>query len=190
MQTTLQRKVIPIVFSWLALSAMTLFVTSAGLAAEPASATYSNQDTFEATALVTQMKNEAVKVQSDADTLRAYYWNNLSWETNGFLLSRMAHRVKHIDQMLGALQTTNWTSGPEQERAVTRVAPRVIDLTDQVNDAISYFRDNQQALSLPAWGDKAKGIYESARELNQELGSMQESANLSASAASFPLTRQ
>jgi hypothetical protein len=146
-----------------------LFAASAKLCqtGPPTPASYTWNFPKEASGLLAQMRTDALQVRNIADTLQEldHQGENNFWQADAIALNSARQPVNAMDGMLCRLETIRRVSAPWEKRAIGRIAPSVIELSDTTQATIQYLNNNHDALIFPAYTDEAQVMYNKANRI-------------------------
>jgi hypothetical protein len=168
------------------LLAATLCVAPAALpasssASQPgASTAESSKGAFPISAsnLLQRLQVDALRVQDSADLLRLRGGEPSSdWESDGYLLERVRDRVNEMDNLLSQLRGNQAEASPWQQKAIERIAPSVVNLTDTTQAAIVALNNNQGHPYFSNLVGLAGDIYDRASQIARTTGGFEQYAN-------------
>jgi hypothetical protein len=98
----------------------------------------------EASTLLQQLRTQALQVRDLADQLQAFDREGslISWQMDASVLITVKAQVNDMDNTLSRLRAIRPMALPWQQKAIDRVAPKMIELTDYVEDAIQNLNNN------------------------------------------------
>lgn len=133
----------------------------------PTAASYTWNFPKEASGLLVQMKTDAMQVKNIADNLGALDRDGSGnfWQYDATLLNTARTRVNAMDGTLCRLETIRRVSAPWEKRAIGRIAPSVIELSDTTQATMQYLNRNHEALMFPAYTDEANVMYNKANKV-------------------------
>jgi hypothetical protein len=153
--------------------------------AEPAP--IANSDSVQASQTLDNMQTDALRVNDEADLLQSDARSEVSWQSDAITIDRMADRVRKMDRMLEQLRTVQNQVIPMQSRLISRIAPQVTVLTDELNDSIHFLNRNHEDLWSPKWHDYISEMFQTSGTLEKDLRHVREEqeASLRQSPANF-----
>lgn len=152
MKWSLVKTGITLVISALALPALCLGASPApGLRKADSMPIVNEVDTARTSRLLNRMQYQAVRVSNDAEQLQSYAYEDLSWQSDAYMIDRMADRLRKMDAMLYDLRVMKPYVVPAQSHVIWRLTPHVIVLTDEMNTAIRFINKNHDRLWEPQW---------------------------------------
>jgi hypothetical protein len=169
MKIFLHRKYISFLISVLAVPAL-VFAANPSPAPTPIVAV----DSANASNLLNRMQVEAYKVDNEADTLLAYDRSDLNWLADASEISRMAYRVNKMDRSLYQLRNMQNEVAAPQSKLISRIAPDVILLTDELNVSIHFLNHNQDGLWRPQWHDYLSDMYHVSAHIQKDMKNLKE----------------
>ncbi len=117
----------------------------------------------EASYLLKRVEGAAFNVQKDAGELQAYASDpEYDWQLDGSLLNRIRYRVNAMDAALYQLRKMQGRVSPVQQKAIDRVAPTVVDLSDTTSLAIASFNHNRYHIFTSHLKDYANDLHDQA----------------------------
>jgi hypothetical protein len=145
----------------------------------PTAASYTWNFPKEASGLLVQMKTDAMQVRDLADQLQALDLEaDLNfWQYDASILQQERSPVNAMDHLLCRLETIRRVTSPQERKAIDRLAPSVIELSDSTQDAIQYLNNHQQALMFPAYTDQAEIMYNKADRIVESVNAYQRYAS-------------
>ena len=99
------------------------------------------------------------------------------WESDGDLLERVRDRVNEMDKLLSQLRENQAEASPWQQKAIERIAPSVVNLTDTTQAAIVSLNDNQGHPYFSDLAGLASNIYNQASQIARTTGDFEQYAN-------------
>jgi hypothetical protein len=165
--------------------AVTLLVAPALLLAScqmrsPAPASDESNTPNEVSALLQEMKTKAIQVRNLADQLETFNRDGelMPWQADAGVLTRAKAQVNDMDSMLYRLRTMRPEALPWQQRAIDRVAPKVVELTDYVQDAIQNLDNNHLTVYIMdnSYTQDADYMYQRANTIAHSIGQFDEYA--------------
>jgi len=157
------------------LVAATLCVAPAALSAAPragqpgADTLQSGKRAFaiNASNLLQQVQFDAVSVKDDADQLQSRLLAPYESDgvADGDLLERVRDRVNEMDKLLSQLRENQTAASPWQQKAIDRIAPSVVNLTDTTQAAIISLNDNRGHPYLSNLPSLARDISDRASQI-------------------------
>lgn len=115
----------------------------------------------EASCLLTQMKDQALQVRHLSDNLQGtdHQMFENYWQYDSSILQRAKIDVNKMDGTLYRLRTIRAECSPSERRAISLLAPSVVELSNTTQAAINYMDQHEQALMFPAYRDDADVMY-------------------------------
>lgn len=134
----------------------------------------------EASTLLQELRTKAIHVRDLADRLEMFNrdGSTISWQADAAVLTEAKSQVNAMDQMLLRLRTIRGEALPWQQKAIDRVAPKVVELTDYVQDAILNLNNNQPTIHLldQTYAQDAEDMYQRANTIALSIGQFEEYA--------------
>jgi hypothetical protein len=134
----------------------------------------------EASHLLQQMKTQAVQVRDLADRLQAFDRDGdlISWQTDADVLTAARAQVNAMDADLCRLRAIRRVTLPWQQKAIDRVTPKVIELTEYVQDAVQNLNHNHTTVNMldRSYAEDADFMYRRADTIARMVGNFEEYA--------------
>lgn len=132
----------------------------------------------EASALLNKMKSQALKARDLADELQVYQRDHETalWEGDADVLMNMKADVNNMDDTLYSLRSMQEDLLPWQAKAVDRVAPTAIELTDFVEEGIHNLNRHHITLHIldHSYTQEIEGMHQRANSIARSIGKFQE----------------
>jgi hypothetical protein len=146
----------------------------------PTSAAYTLNTPNEASTLLQEMKTKAIQVRNLADQLETFNRDGelMPWRADAGVLTRAKAQVNAMDETLYRLRAMRSEALPWQQRAIDRVAPKVIELTDYVQDAIQNLNNNHLTVHIldNSYTQDADYMYQRANTIAHSIGQFEKYA--------------
>ena len=137
------------------------------VAGEPTAASYTWNFQKEATGLIQDLQDQAMKVRDHAARLQSFgYSDELSWQAHADQLSRLKREVNDMGQKLCRLTVIRRELAPWQKQAVNRIAPELQLIADNAQDAITFVNNNQEALWQPTYKRYVDNLYAESNQIS------------------------
>jgi hypothetical protein len=169
------------------LVAVTLCVAPAALPAAPragqpgADRVESGKGAFaiNASNLLQEVQIDAFRVRDNAEQLQEQLRipSQNDWMSDGDLLERVRDRVNEMDKLLSQLRENQAAASPWQQKAIERIAPSVVNLTDTTQAAIVTLNDNHGRVGLSDLPGLARDISDRASQIVRATGDFERYAN-------------
>lgn len=134
----------------------------------------------EVSTLLQEMKTKAIQVRDLADQLEALKRDGtlMPWQADAGVLTRAKAQVNAMDEMFYRLQVMRPEALPWQQRAINRVASKVIELTDYVQDAIQNLNHNHLTVHIldNSYTQDVDCIYQRANTIAHSIDQFEEYA--------------
>jgi hypothetical protein len=134
----------------------------------------------EASTLLQQLRTQALQVRDEAAHLQAFdrEGSDISWQTDAGVLMTVKAHVNDMDATLFRLRGIRQMALPWQQRAISGVAPKVIELTDYVQDAIQNLNNNHLTAHLldKSYALDADFMYQRANTIASSIHQFEEYA--------------
>ncbi len=177
METSLIRKVLSGVFAFCLAPVLLAARPSSNSAGTATSATPSGK--MEASHLLNHVQAEAYKVQKDADQLHTYLSQPGLYDSqfDGYFLDEARYRVNTMDSALHQLWAMRGKASKTQQKAIDRIAPTVVDLTDTTQLAITSFNRNRPHLYTSQLKAYTEDMYMQAKLIRSSVEEFQRYSN-------------
>ncbi|HUI43684.1 MAG TPA: hypothetical protein VL523_17115 [Terriglobia bacterium] len=174
--------------SWLAtlmVAALTFFSPAlfasgrAPEAAPPAPASYTDSVPLEVSSLLTQIKTDGLEVRQLSARLQSLDMQEGEnyWQYDAGVLSRARTQVNAMDQDLRQLEKLQPEAARWQQKAIGRVAPSVVELTDYTRSALRYLDHHEDDLFSPAYRNDADFMYRKADRIVKSVDNFEHYAS-------------
>jgi len=129
--------------------------------------------------LLQRIQTEALQVKDDASQLQVYTREafQIDWQSDGYVLERASERVNEMDNLLSQLRTNQSGALPWQRRAIERIAPSVVNLTDTTQDAIVTLNNSHGRIQFSNLEGLANHMYSEARRISQTIADFEKYAD-------------
>lgn len=149
----------------------------------PISAVYASNASNEVSTLLQEMKTKAIQVRNLADQLESFTRDGsiMSWQMDAGVLTSAKVQVNAMDEMLYRLGAMRPEAFPWQQRTIVCVTPKVIELTDYVQDAIQNLNNNQLIVHVldNSYTQDADYMYQRANTIAHSIDQFEENATAS-----------
>lgn len=144
-------------------------------AGTPTTAASRGKVSEETSRLLEQVQVDAYKVQNDADQLHSCMMEPdlYDWQLDGYYLDQARYRVNAMDAMLNQLRENRGKESIVQRKAINRIAPTLVNLTDTTQLAITSLNRNQSHLYASQLKAYAKDMYTQAKLIGSSVGDFQ-----------------
>jgi len=138
----------------------------------PVSQSQSHDFQKEASNLLQQIKADAVTVSKLADELHTYSYqpNEIDFRFQGSLLNDAREQVNQMDEMLTRLRTIRRVTMPWQQKAIDRVTPAMVELTDSTQSATDFLNGHQDYPFSPSYLADSTNMYKEASRIARSVG--------------------
>lgn len=142
------------------------------------SASFQLPGTKEAANLLVQLRTDAMRVRDLADQWQTYDRdpNLIDWRLHGYLLERMRDRVNAMDETFIELEGIRQDARPWEQKAIGRIAPKVVELSDSTQWAINYLNDHHTYLFNPAYTAQATYMFHQANRIVRSVANYEKVA--------------
>jgi len=145
---------------------------------------------LEASNLLQQVESDAIGVGKNADRLRvrlrASFENDA--QSDADLLGRAQDRVNEMDKLLSRLRANESEALPWQQRAIERIVPTVVNLTDTTEAAIATLNNNRGRIQFSNLDGFARDMYNQATVIGQAIRNFEKYASAHHEAQRLPQT--
>jgi hypothetical protein len=165
--------------SILALGQSLMAMTQSGCKSGPPTArSYTWNFPKETSNLLQQVQQDAMQVRSDASNLQELDLNafNGSWRGEADYLNQARTHINDLDAKLCRLHTIERLALPWQRRAIHRITPAAIELTDYTRNAIKYLDHHQDDLADTRYWEDADLMYHCADRVVNSVNTFEEYA--------------
>jgi hypothetical protein len=133
----------------------------------------------DASNLLLQIQADAVRVKIDADQLQANVREpfRIDWQIDGGQLNSIRARVNAMEKLLHQLRVNQAETLPWQQKAIQRIAPTVMNLTDTTQDAIVTLNNNKGHIWFSDLEGLAGHMYNEAGLIGQAIGNFEKYAS-------------
>jgi hypothetical protein len=136
---------------------------AAGPGADPAASR-------EAALLLTDLREEAAHVQSDAAQLQLWSLSSqLAWESHSQQLAEIRDNVNAMGRKLARLEQIRDMAAPWERMAIDRAAPLLKQVAVDTQKAILFVNDNREHLFAPDYHQMVSSLYDETRKLHQQV---------------------
>jgi hypothetical protein len=134
----------------------------------------------DASSLLQQLRTQALQVRDSAAQLQAFNRDgaDISWQLDAGLLTRVKAQVNDMNATLFRLRGIHQMALPWQQKAISSVTPKVIELTDYVHDAIQKLNHNQTTVHVldNGYAQDADFMYRRANTIALSIGEFEKYA--------------
>ncbi len=179
MQTNLIRKAVWAVVSACVAPVLMVACAPSSFNGTPTTAAQRDKASQETSRLLALVQREAYKVRNDADQLQSYASvpNLYDWQIDGDVLNEARSRVNAMDAALFRLRALSGKTSPLQKKAIDRIAPTIVDLTDTTQLAITSFDRNESHLFTSHLRAYADDMYNQAKLIGNSVEDFQHYSN-------------
>jgi len=163
------------VFCFVAFLAGSVLLSAASRPApdgRPVSKSQSHGFQKEASNLLQQIKADAVTVSILADELHSYSYppSEINFVSQGSLLNDARDQVNQMDQMLTRLRTIRRVTMPWEQKAIDRVTPAIIELTNATQSAVDFLNGHQDFPFSSSYLADSANMYKDASRVARSVG--------------------
>jgi hypothetical protein len=134
----------------------------------------------EASDLLQQLRTQALQVRDSAAQLQAFNLDggDISWQLDASVLTTVKAQVNDMDATLYRLRGIRQMALPWQQKAISRIAPKVIELTAYVQDAIQNLNNNHTTVHIldKSYALDADYMYQRADTIARSIANFEEYA--------------
>jgi len=125
----------------------------------------------ETSGLFQQMMQRAFDVENDAEQLQMLQSepNEVGWQPEGDLLQETRSDVNAMNELLCRLRHIERVDTSRQQHAIDQIAPKLIELADYTDMAMSYLNSHHGYLFAPDYNTDINGIYLRAKQVHQVM---------------------
>lgn len=164
----------------------TLLMGATGHFKTPSSTSDEWESPNEASVLLQKIRNQAIDVRDLAGQLQAFIrdGSDTDWEGDADVLTRATAHVNAMDDTLYSLRSIRQQAAPWQQKAIDRIAPKVIELTDYFQAAVHSLNNNPITLHLldQNYAQDTAGMYQRANTIANSIGRFENYATARAEA--------
>src|SRR6516162_3187204 len=107
-------------------------------AAATVCAAQASRDSKEVSALLSDVKTEAVQLRHDADEMKAFTHSTLTWESHARKVEEIKEHVNSAGKLLTKLDNAKKDASPWQQQAIDRITPLLKELASSVTATIDH----------------------------------------------------
>jgi hypothetical protein len=135
----------------------------------------------EASRLLKQLRTQALQVRDSAGQLQAFNRDDadITWQADASLLITVKANVNDMNATLFRLRGIHQMALPWQQKAISSVAPKVIELTDYVDDAIQNLNEHHTTIHIldKSYAQDADFMYQRANTIASSIGEFEKYAS-------------
>ncbi len=179
MQTNTIRKVLSLAFAASVAIGLLAACPSSSLASTRMTAAAKRRTPLETSHLLKQVQGEAYKVQKEADQLHSYLSEPglFDPQLDCDLLDEARSRVNTMDLALHQLWAVRSKASSIQQKAINRIAPTLLDLTDTTQLAIKSFNRNRPHLYTSQLKAYTQDMYMQAKLIGNSVQDFHQYSN-------------
>ena len=144
---------------------LVLFLVALAFATSTVCSAQASKDSKEVSAILTDVKTEAVELRHDAEELEMFTHSNHSWQSNTTKIGKIKEHVNNAGQLLSKLENTRPEASPWQEQAIDHITPLLKELASSVTSTIDYFNQRPALLRGGPYAEYADANYALASNL-------------------------
>jgi DNA repair exonuclease SbcCD ATPase subunit len=142
-----------------------LFLLSLAFATSTVYGAQTSKDSKEVSAILADVKTEAIQLRHDADELKAFTRSTLTWQTHAEKVEEIKRHVNNAGQSLSKLDSARGSASPWQQQAIDRINPLLKEIASNVESTIEHFNRKPKLLQTGPYVDYAAANYELASNL-------------------------
>lgn len=142
-----------------------LFLGALWLAASTVCAAQTSKDSKEISAILAEIKTEAIQLSHDADELNFFTHSTLAWESHARKVDQIKDHVNNAGKSLSNLDSAREHGSPWQQQAIDNISPLLKELAANVTSTIEHLNQKPMLLHSGSYADYAAANYELASNL-------------------------
>ena len=127
----------------------------------------SSTDSKEVSALLSELKVEAVNLKLDAGDLKSFANSKLSLDSHSVKIMEMREHVNASGKLLQKLADSSSKASPWQRKAIDQITPLMIELTATVGATIEQLNQHPKLLHTGPYAEYAAASHEHAASLSE-----------------------
>jgi len=128
-------------------------------------AAQASRDSKEVSALLSDVKTEAVQLRHDADEMKAFTHSTLTWESHARKVEEIKEHVNSAGKLLTKLDNAKKDASPWQQQAIDRITPLLKELASSVTATIDHLSQKPKLLHTAPYADYVAANYDLASNL-------------------------
>lgn len=146
---------------------MALLVAAFTFSTTAVCAAQTPRDSKEVSALLSDVKTEAVQLRHDADEMKSFAHSKLSWQSHAMKVEEIKKHVNNTGELLTKLENERGTASPWQQQATDRITPLVKELASSVTSTIEHLNQKPALLHTVPYVDYVTANYDLASNLSE-----------------------
>lgn len=119
----------------------------------------------EVSAILAEVKTEAIQLRRDADELKSFTHSTLTWQSHAVKVEEIKRHVNNAGKSFSKLDSTRAEASPSQQQAIDRINPLLKELASNVTSTIEHLNQKPQLLQTGPYVEYAAANYELASNL-------------------------
>ena len=142
-----------------------LFLGALGLAVGTTSGAQTSKDSKEVSAILDEVKTEAIQLSHDADELKSFTHSTLTWHSHAVKVEEIKRHVNKAGKSLSELDSAKAEASPWQQQAIDRINPLLRELATNVTATIEHLNQKPNLLQASPYVDYVAANYDLASDL-------------------------
>jgi hypothetical protein len=142
-----------------------LFLGALGFVVSTAYGAQTSKDSKEVSAILAEVKTEAIQLSHDADELKLFTHSTLAWESHARKVEQIRDHVNNAGKSLSKLNNARENGSPWQQQAIDRISPLLKELAVNVTSTIEHLSQKPVLLQTGLYADYVAANYELASNL-------------------------
>jgi len=142
-----------------------LFLGALGFAVGTACGAQTSKDSKEVSAILDEVKTEAIQLSHDADELKSFTHSTLTWQSHTVKVEEIKRHVNKAGKSLSELDSAKAEASPWQQQAIDRINPLLRELASNVTATIEHLNQKPMLLQTGPYADYVAANYELASNL-------------------------
>jgi hypothetical protein len=119
--------------------------------------------------LLLQARNDAMQLQKDAEELRSFNWEKMTWESHAMKLDQIRDEVNSLGLLVTMLNEQRTKASPQDQQVIDRVTPMLKELAAKVQVAIEDLKNNPEHVQTFSYRDDYSAIAEISSKLAVQI---------------------
>jgi len=142
-----------------------LFLGALGFAVGTACGAQTSEDSKEVSAILDEVKTEAIQLSHDADELKSFTHSTLTWHSHAVKVEEIKRHVNKAGKSLSELDSAKAEASPWQQQAIDRINPLLRELATNVTATIEHLNQKPNLLQASPYVDYVAANYDLASDL-------------------------
>jgi hypothetical protein len=142
-----------------------LFLGALAFAASTAFGAQTSKDSKEVSAILEEVKSEAIQLSHDADELKSFTHSTLTWHSHVVKIEEIKRHVNNAGKSLSELDSARAEASPWQQQAIDRINPLLRELASNVTTTIEHLNQKPNLLQTSPYVDYVAANYDLASNL-------------------------